>query len=166
MWWVSARSRHDGNPTDTQPIDTVLLVSHCAQITHPPITRMCCTSAWSRDDGRPTSVFICCLLWIEKTRGKDKTYEWGSVGEMRDLKIELRNLHVSHTLGNVIVYYESINRDLKRRLIYEYRCDERLKTKNEESTRLGDSCCLLWINKARSKDKMYIWVSVWWKTTI
>jgi hypothetical protein len=20
-----------------------------------------------------------CLLWIEKTRGKDKTYEWGSV---------------------------------------------------------------------------------------
>ncbi len=36
------------------------------------------------------------------------------------------------------VYYESIKRDLKRRLIYEYRCDERLKTKNEESTRLTD----------------------------
>jgi hypothetical protein len=32
-----------------------------------------------------------------------------------------------------------LKRDLKRRLIYEYRCDERLKTKNEESTRLVDT---------------------------
>ncbi len=38
-----------------------------------------------------------------------------------------------------IVYYESIKGDLKRRLIYEYRCDERLKTKKEESTRLADT---------------------------
>jgi hypothetical protein len=38
-----------------------------------------------------------------------------------------------------IVYYESLKREVKRRLIYEYRCDERLKTKNEESTRLGDT---------------------------
>jgi hypothetical protein len=29
--------------------------------------------------------------------------------------------------------------DLKRRLIYEYRCNERLKTKTEESTRLSDT---------------------------
>jgi hypothetical protein len=36
-------------------------------------------------------------------------------------------------------YYESINRDLKRRLIYEYRCDERLKTKTKESTRLTNT---------------------------
>ena len=36
----------------------------------------------------------------------------------------------------LVVYYESIKRELKRRLIYEYRCDERLKTKTEESTRL------------------------------
>ncbi len=35
------------------------------------------------------------------------------------------------------VYHKSIKRELKRRLIYEYRCDERLKTKNEESTRLA-----------------------------
>ncbi len=38
-----------------------------------------------------------------------------------------------------IVYYESIKWELKRRLTYEYRYDERLKTKNEESTRLGDT---------------------------
>jgi hypothetical protein len=24
--------------------------------------------------------------------------------------------------------------------------------------------CLLWVDKARAKDKTYIWVSVWWKT--
>ncbi len=40
---------------------------------------------------------------------------------------------------NKVVYYESIKRELKRRLIYEYRCDERLKTKNEESTRFADT---------------------------
>ena len=39
----------------------------------------------------------------------------------------------------MFVYYESIKRDLKRRLIHEYRSDERLKTKIEESVRLGDT---------------------------
>jgi hypothetical protein len=29
----------------------------------------------------------------------------------------------------IVVYYESIKRELKRRLVYEYRCDERLKLK-------------------------------------
>ena len=53
---------------------------------------------------------------------------------MKDFKLKLRNLHVSRHKDDV--YYESIKRELKRRLIYEYRCDERLKTKSEESTRL------------------------------
>ncbi len=35
-----------------------------------------------------------------------------------------------------VVYYESIKRELKTRPIYECRCDEKLKTKDEESTRL------------------------------
>ena len=39
----------------------------------------------------------------------------------------------------IVVNYEAIKRELKRRLIYEYRCDERLKTKKEESTRLSES---------------------------
>ena len=34
------------------------------------------------------------------------------------------------------VYYESIKRDLQTRPMYEYRSDERLKTRVEESTRL------------------------------
>jgi hypothetical protein len=40
-------------------------------------------------------------------------------------------------LGIIIVYYESIKRKLKTRPIYECRCVERLKTKDQESTRLG-----------------------------
>ncbi len=35
-----------------------------------------------------------------------------------------------------MIYNESIKRETKRRLIYEYRCDESLKTKTEESTHL------------------------------
>ena len=35
-----------------------------------------------------------------------------------------------------VVHYESIKEELKRRPIYECRCDERLKTKYEGSTRL------------------------------
>ncbi len=34
----------------------------------------------------------------------------------------------------LVVYYESMKRDLQTRPIYECRCDERLKTKVEEST--------------------------------
>ena len=37
----------------------------------------------------------------------------------------------------LFVYYESIKRELKIRPIYECRSDERLKTKPEESIRLG-----------------------------
>ncbi len=36
----------------------------------------------------------------------------------------------------IVVYYESIKRELKTRPIYKCRYDERLKTKAEESTRL------------------------------
>ncbi len=36
----------------------------------------------------------------------------------------------------LFVYYKSMKRELKIRPIYECRCDERLKTKSEESTRL------------------------------
>jgi hypothetical protein len=36
----------------------------------------------------------------------------------------------------IVVYYESINRELKTRPTYECRYDERLKTKPEESTSL------------------------------
>ena len=43
---------------------------------------------------------------------------------------------VSFPVSLVVVYNESRKRDLKTRPIYECRCDERLKTKTEKSTRL------------------------------
>jgi hypothetical protein len=35
-----------------------------------------------------------------------------------------------------LLYYEEIKREIKRRPIYEFRCDERLRAKTEGSTRL------------------------------
>ncbi len=53
--------------------------------------------------------------------------------------IQRRTIQYKYTEDNYVYYYESIKRELQKRLIYEYRCDERLKTKNEESTRLTDT---------------------------
>ena len=53
-----------------------------------------------------------------------------------------------------VVYHESINRELKRRLIYEYRCDERLKTKNEESTRLVDTGLVVELEHLKIKTRL------------
>ena len=39
--------------------------------------------------------------------------------------------------GVKVVYYESLKGALKTKTIYGYRCDERLKTNVEESTRLA-----------------------------
>jgi hypothetical protein len=41
------------------------------------------------------------------------------------------------TRGLDVVYYEMINRELNKRLLYECRCDERRKDKVERSTRLS-----------------------------
>ncbi len=51
-------------------------------------------------------------------------------------------------------YYESIKRELQRRLIYEYRYDERLKTKNEESTRLTDTGLVVELEHLKTKTRL------------
>ena len=43
---------------------------------------------------------------------------------------------IFRVIHSVFVYYESLKRELKTKPIYEFRCDERLKTKVEECTRL------------------------------
>jgi hypothetical protein len=53
-----------------------------------------------------------------------------------------------------VFYYESIKRELKRRLIYEYRCDERLKTKNEESTRLVDTGLVVELEHLKTETRL------------
>jgi hypothetical protein len=54
----------------------------------------------------------------------------------------------------LFVYYESIKRGIKRRLIYEYRYDERLKTKNEESTRLADTGLVVALEHPKTKTRL------------
>ncbi len=44
--------------------------------------------------------------------------------------------------------------EVKRRLIYEYRCDERLKTKNEESTRLPDTGLVVELEHLKTKTRL------------
>ena len=51
--------------------------------------------------------------------------------------MELVVVHRKRGRPSCFVYYEVIKRELNRRLIYEYRCDERLKAKAEGSTRLA-----------------------------
>jgi hypothetical protein len=54
----------------------------------------------------------------------------------------------------LFVYYESIKRELQRRLTYEYRCDERLKTKNEESTLLVDTGLVVELEHLKTKTRL------------
>ena len=68
-----------------------------------------------------------------KTRLKDERFEsvmlYGVVYNLRLVKCLLSEVKA--------VYYESIKRELKTKLIYECRCDERLKNEIEESIRLA-----------------------------
>ncbi len=91
-----------------------------------------------------------CSLRINKTRDKNKTLIWMSVW-WKTKTYFLR----------CVVYYESIKGELKIRCIYECRCDERLQWRSDVFLFYF---ILLWIKKARAKDKTYIWGSVWWKT--
>jgi hypothetical protein len=54
----------------------------------------------------------------------------------------------------VVVYYESIKRELQKRLIYEYRYDERLKTKKEESILLVDAGLVVELEHLKTKTRL------------
>ena len=56
---------------------------------------------------------------------------------INEFTLILDNVGSDPCLFTIVVYYESIKRELNRRLIYECRCDERLKEEAERSTRLG-----------------------------
>ncbi len=53
-----------------------------------------------------------------------------------------------------VVYYEEITRELKRILIYECRCNERLKAKVEGSTHLGYTCVPRGTGTAKDRDEV------------
>ncbi len=53
-----------------------------------------------------------------------------------------------------VLFIMNQERELKRRLIYEYWCDERLKTKNEESTRLTDTGLVVELEHLKTKVRL------------
>ncbi len=57
-------------------------------------------------------------------------------------------------LDKTILYSESITRELQTRPINEGRCDERLKTKTEESTRLGYTRLFVEIEHLKTKTRL------------
>ena len=65
-----------------------------------------------------------------------KVIRWGPDSSYPRNTVSYSNTFIPSFLVDDFVYYESMNRELQKRLIYECRCDERLKTKAEESTRL------------------------------
>ena len=54
----------------------------------------------------------------------------------------------------IVVYYESIKRDLKIKPISECRSEERLKTKDEESTRLGHTGLFVKLERLKIKTRL------------
>jgi hypothetical protein len=69
-------------------------------------------------------------------------------------KDEVNKREIHECVGRLRENYESIKRELQRRLIYEYRCDERLKTKNEESTRLTDTGLVVELEHLTTKTRL------------
>ena len=66
------------------------------------------------------------------------------------------SIHPQHTRRPQyeLLYYESIKRELKTRPISECRCDERLRTKAEESTHLSDTGLLRELEHLKIKTRL------------
>jgi hypothetical protein len=80
--------------------------------------------------------------------------------------VVLIHVGVSQRLGDVqitnwVVYYETIKRELNKRLLCKCRCDERLKDTPEGST-FQWTCVFVFIirGKVRVEDNIYKWLSV------
>ncbi len=104
--------------------------------------------------------FFCrliCLIWINKTRVKEKTYEY-----RYDERLKTKN-EESTRLSDTSLVVELEHLKTMTRLK-----DEKFPSvmgECETETWLTiRQCCLLLIDKVRTKSKTYIWLSVRWKT--
>ena len=86
---------------------------------------------------RPTYECQCDERLKTKPEESTRLTYTGLLGELEHLKIKTRlidemfvSVITSRLLTEVFVYYESIKRELKKRLIFECRCDPRLKVKS------------------------------------
>ena len=91
---------------------------------------------------------------------------WGELRELTfitGIKINRHKVkHILRYVRHIVVYYESVKRELKTKTIYGFRCDERLKTKVEESTRLACTlfCAELEHLKIETRLNWVEWVSI------
>jgi len=127
MWCVNTRSRRDGSPTDTQ------------------------TDMWS--GSRPSSQVDHRLKLSNHPPSSQvvkETLSWRSGIWCHGYVVWAEILKLLF----FVVYYESIKREIQRRLIYECRCDERLKTKTEESARLTDTVLVVVLEHLKIKTRL------------
>ena len=74
--------------------------------------------------------------WLKKLLSESPTvlYTPMDCSPSTDSEVNITTLRCTHNL--FICFYETIKREWNKRLIYRCRCDERLKSKGERSTRL------------------------------
>jgi hypothetical protein len=114
-----------------------------------------------------TKVLVRSRCWLEDggglptrrviyTQHKVSVVTMGTwpMGDSEGLWIVRISSHNTVCLGSPLFYFESIKWEIKRRIIYEYRCDERLKTKNEESTLLTDTGLVVKLEHLKTKTRL------------
>ena len=112
------------------------------------------------------------FIITEKERVKER--KWDGVGVMKDKELKIEDVKSPHTLGwssyilLKILYIDSTE-DVVSLFEVELQKPRNLSAHESEECDHGEGVgvytgCLLWIVKVRGKDKIYIWISVWWKT--
>ncbi len=105
-------------------------------------------SSWNSESGRKRSV----SWWVWK---KWKTHKF-TVESLRCTNNSRNNLR--EDCHPVLMIY----------MLLLFICRRIPKTRSEgkkcHTKTMSTKSCLLWVDKTRSKDKTYKWVSVWWKT--
>ena len=76
-------------------------------------------------------VWVCILLWSGQIHYRHM------VAQKHTQDLGLGSAKNQDLRGRVFVYYESIKRELNKRLKFDSRCDERLKDEVEGCTRLA-----------------------------
>ena len=86
----------------------------------------------------PFSHTESCAASTRTTSSDDKGFDVGAVQSEWEISGNKPFLRIINILWKwSFVYYESIKRELNKRLIFECRCDARLKAKTEGSTHLA-----------------------------
>ncbi len=96
-------------------------------------------------------------IFSNSPRAKSKSSRMDFARELLKSKFSMfgnRKLWFTRASSILVVYYESIKRELKIRCIYECRCDERLQTKTRKFTCLVYIVCLLRIDEAKANIKL------------